>query len=55
MGGNKMVHFNMRFRQMSDNEFDKYSEWITSEYSQNLIKSGECNEESASDYAKKTN
>lgn len=48
-----MVHFNMRFRQMSDNEFDKYSEWITSEYSQSLIKSGECNEESAFDYAKK--
>jgi ribosomal protein S18 acetylase RimI-like enzyme len=48
-----MVDYNMRFRQMSDNEFDKYFEWIISDYSQNSIKSGECNEENAFDYAKK--
>jgi ribosomal protein S18 acetylase RimI-like enzyme len=48
-----MVDFNMRFRQMNANEFDKYSEWIISDYSQNLIKSGEYNEENIFDYAKK--
>jgi len=48
-----MKEFKVEFRRISDEEFDKFSKWSMSLYSQNLIKSGRCNEENALDCAKK--
>ena len=39
-----MEGFDIKFRQMSDDEFNKYSNWCISDYSRNFIKSGMCSE-----------
>jgi len=49
-----MEDFNIRFREMSDDEFEKFAEWDILDYSQDLIKSGICNEENAFESAKKS-
>ncbi|MGH4125390.1 MAG: GNAT family N-acetyltransferase [Clostridium sp.] len=49
-----MEDFNVRFREMSDDEFDKFTEWNILDYSQDLIKSGLCSEENAFESAKKS-
>lgn len=48
-----MGDFNIRFKEMSDDEFDKFAEWSISDYSQDLIKSGRCSKEKAFESAKK--
>lgn len=49
-----MEDFNIRFREMSDDEFDKFAGWDILDYSQALIKSGLCTEENAFESAKKS-
>lgn len=40
-----MREFDVNFRKMSNNEFEKFIELSVSDYAQDLIKSGMCNEE----------
>ncbi len=49
-----MENFNIRFREMSDDEFDKFAEWDILDYSKDLIKSGLSSEENALVDAKKS-
>ncbi|WP_390622777.1 GNAT family N-acetyltransferase [Clostridium argentinense] len=49
-----MEDFNIRFREMSDDEFDKLAEWDILAYSKDLIKSGLSSEENALENAKKS-
>ena len=49
-----MEEFNIRFREMSDDEFDKFAEWDILAYSKDLIKSGLSSEENALENAKKS-
>lgn len=49
-----MEDFNIRFREMSDDEFDKFAEWDILAYSKDLIKSGLSSEENALKNAKKS-
>ena len=48
-----MGEVNIRFREMSDDEFEKFVENSVLDYSQDLIKSGFCSEEIAFNTAKK--
>lgn len=49
-----MEGFNIRFREMNDDEFDKFAEWDILDYSKDLIKSGLSSEENALEDAKKS-
>ena len=49
-----MEDFNIRFREMSDDEFDKFVEWDILSYSKDLIKSGLSSEENSLENAKKS-
>lgn len=49
-----MEDFNIRFREMNDDEFDKFAEWDILAYSKDLIKSGLSSEENALENAKKS-
>lgn len=49
-----MEDFNIRFREMSDDEFDKFVEWDVLDYSKDLIKAGLCSEENAIESAQKS-
>jgi ribosomal protein S18 acetylase RimI-like enzyme len=49
-----MEDFNVRFREMSDDEFDKFTEWNILDYSKDLIKAGLSSEENALEDAKKS-
>lgn len=49
-----MEDLNIRFREMSDDEFDKFAEWDILAYSEDLIKSGLSSEENALENAKKS-
>ena len=49
-----MEDFNIRFREMSDDEFDKFAEGDILAYSKDLIKSGLSSEENALENAKKS-
>lgn len=53
MGGNKMGDFNIRFRKMTDDEFEEFVESSVLDYSQDLIKSGMCSEEEGFESAQK--
>lgn len=43
----------MKFRHMNDSEIDKFFGWMIPMYAQDLIKSGQCNTETALERAKK--
>jgi len=49
-----MEDLNIRFREMNDDEFDKFAEWDILDYSKDLIKSGLSSEENALEDAKKS-
>ncbi|WP_346940529.1 GNAT family N-acetyltransferase [uncultured Clostridium sp.] len=49
-----MEDFNIRLREMSDDEFDKFAEWDILDYSKDLIKAGLSSEENALEDAKKS-
>lgn len=49
-----MKNFNIRFREMSDDEFDKFAEQDVLDYSKDLIKAGLSSEENALENAKKS-
>lgn len=49
-----MEDFNIKFRKMSDAEFDKFAEWDILDYSKDLIKAGLSSEENALEDAKKS-
>lgn len=49
-----MESFDISFREMSDDEFDKFAKWDILDYSKDLIKSGLCSEENAFESAKKS-
>lgn len=49
-----MDSFNIRFREMSDDEFDRFAEWDILDYSKDLIKAGLSSEENALEDAKKS-
>lgn len=53
IGGNKMGDFNIRFREMSDNEFEEFAKSSILNYSKDLIKSGMCSEEQGFESAQK--
>lgn len=46
------MDFDIRFRQMSDNEFDRYMEWSILDFSKDLVKAGRCNEDVAYERSK---
>lgn len=48
-----MENFKIRFRDMSDEEFEEFFDFSILDYSQGLIKSGMCSEEDGFDSAKK--
>lgn len=48
-----MGDFSIRFREMSDSEFEKFVESSVLDYSQDLLKSGLCSEENAFERAQK--
>lgn len=47
------MNFDIQFRQMNDDEFNKFMESSISDYAQDLIKSGRCTEETALECSKK--
>jgi ribosomal protein S18 acetylase RimI-like enzyme len=49
-----MGSYNIRFREMSDDEFDKFAEWSILDYSKDLVKAGLSSEETALENAKKS-
>ena len=49
-----MEDFNIIFREMNDDEFDKFAEWDILDYSKDLIKAGLSSEENALEDAKKS-
>lgn len=49
-----MEDFNISFREMSNDEFDKFVEWDILSYSKDLIKAGLSSEENALENAKKS-
>nr|WP_244991447.1 GNAT family N-acetyltransferase [Clostridium senegalense] len=51
---NKVKNFSIKFRELSDDEFDKFAEWDILDYSKDLIKSGLCSKEDALESAKKS-
>ncbi|WP_156964303.1 hypothetical protein [Clostridium sulfidigenes] len=48
-----MEDFNIKFREMSDDEFDRFAQWDILDYSKDLIKAGLSSEENALEDAKK--